>query len=86
MTPDQYKIYKYVQENPNSKIDDVIAATGLSRSLTYKILRTHLFVKTKIKSDGFNFMVYVVNDNKAIAQYQTPKHHEIHQAFWGMAA
>lgn len=85
MTLDQYKIYKYVQENPNSKIDDVIAATKLSRSLVYKILNTPLFAKTKVRIDKFNFMVYVINDSKVVAQYQTPKHHEIHQAFWGLS-
>jgi hypothetical protein len=83
MTNDQYKIYKYVAENPNTKIDDVIAATQLSRSQVYKILSTHLFSKKRVRIDKFNYMSYVINDSKTVTEYQTPKHHEIHLAFWG---
>lgn len=86
MTNDQYKIYKYVAEHPNTKIDDVIAATELSRSQVYKILSTHLFVKKRARIDKFNYMVYVINDSKVVTEYQTPAHHEIHQAFWGKQA
>jgi hypothetical protein len=86
MTNDQYKIYKYVAEHPNTKIDDVIAATQLSRSQVYKILSTHLFSKKRVRIDKFNYMSYVINDSKTVTEHQIPNHHEIHQAFWGNQA
>lgn len=86
MTLQQIKIYNYVKENPNSRVDDVIKYTKFSRSFVYKFLSTKHFCKLQTKENNIHFMAYIINDTKVIANHQTPKHHEIHQAFWGSYA
>lgn len=86
MTPEQKKIYKFVAENPNSKVMDVVKATKLSKSLCYKFLSKDHFIKTKIINKDGQYMTYVVNDMQVIANHLIPRHHYIHQAFWRMAA
>lgn len=84
MTDDQVKIYNYVRDNPNTRIDDVIAATKLNRSFVYKFLSSDNFEKKKLREKHYQYMVYSTKEIKISPKFEVPKHHEIHKAFWGI--
>jgi len=86
MTPEQKKIYKFVAENPNSKVMDVVKATKLSKSLCYKFLSSEHFLKTKSIDKTGQSMTYTINDERVVSRPDLPNHHYIHQAFWRVAA
>lgn len=84
MTPDRKKIYDFVTKNPNVTVNQVVDATGLSRSLCYKYLSTDHFIGTKVKTELSQHMIFSVNNREMIANTDIPRHHYIHEAFWGV--
>ena len=84
MTPERKRIYNYIKDNPNSSVMQVAEALGLSKSQCYKFLRTDSFISTKVKNHLTQYMTYRLNNRQVIADSNVPRHHEIHQAFWGM--
>lgn len=86
MSPDRKKIYEFLEKNPNITVNDVVKATKLSRSLIYKFLSTDHFSKKLIKNENGQCMYFKINENKVVLNGNLPRHHEIHQAFWGSYA
>jgi hypothetical protein len=86
MSPDRKKIYAFVENNPNITVNDVVKATKLSRSLCYKFLSTEHFSSQLIKNENGQCMYFKINENRVIANGELPRHHELHRAFWGVAA
>lgn len=84
MTEDRKRIYEFIEENPNSSITEVVNALGLTRSQCYKYLSTDHFIGSTVKTPLGHFNTYKLNDRQVVANHNVPRHHELHQAFWGM--
>ena len=84
MTEDRKRIYAFIEKNPNSSITEVVEALGLTRSQCYKYLRTDHFIGTNVKTSLTQYKIFRLNDRQVVANHNVPRHHEIHQAFWGM--
>jgi hypothetical protein len=82
MTEDRKRIYAFIERNPGSSISEVVSALGLTRSQCYKYLRTDHFIGTPVKTSITEYKVYRLNDHQVVADYNVPRHHEIHRAFW----
>ena len=83
MTEDRKRIYEFIEENPNSSITEVVNALGLTRSQCYKYLSTDHFIGTNVKTSLTQYKIFRLNDRQVVANHNLPRHHEIHQAFWG---
>ena len=84
MTEDRKRIYAFIERNPDSSITEVVEALGLTRSQCYKYLRTDHFIGTNVKTSLTQYKIFRLNDRQVVANHNVPRHHEIHQAFWGM--
>jgi ACT domain-containing protein len=84
MTEDRKRIYAFIEENPNSSITEVVNALGLTRSQCYKYLSTDHFIASNVKTSLTQYKIFRLNDRQVVANHNVPRHHEIHQAFWGM--
>lgn len=84
MTEDRKRIYEFIEENPNSSITEVVNALGLTRSQCYKYLSTDHFISSNVKTSLTQYKIFRLNDRQVVANHNVPRHHELHQAFWGM--
>lgn len=82
MTEDRKRIYEFIEKNPNSSINDVVDALGLTKSQCYKYLRTDHFLGTIVRAPSTRYTVFRLNDRQVVANHNVPRHHELHQAFW----
>ena len=83
MTPERKQIYKFIEQNPDSTIKEVVEALKLSQSQCYKFLRSDIFLKTKVNLPHTRYYIFRINNRQVVANHNVPRHHELHQAFWG---